>query len=101
MQQPDQDQSWSNRLMSGAKSLVTVRPVGNVQGDGVDAIAARMENKVRNGDLPGAVAEWNTLPDAAKSASAAFKQSLDARIRVEDMVSDALSKAIAGAGKQS
>ena len=29
------------------------------------------------------------------------KQSLDARIRVEDMVSDALSKAIAGAGKQS
>jgi hypothetical protein len=99
-QQQDQDQSWSNRLMSSAQSLVTVRPVGDVKGDGIDAIAARFENKVKNGDLPGAVNEWNTLPDEAKSASAAFKQSLDARIRVEDLVGDALSKAIAGAGKQ-
>ncbi|KAA0698976.1 hypothetical protein DTW90_13080 [Neorhizobium sp. P12A] len=100
-EQAEPDESWSNRLMSSAKSLVTVRPVGDVQGDGVDAIAARFENKVKNGDLPGAVNEWNTLPDAAKSASAAFKQSLDARIRVEDLVGEALSKAIAGAGKQS
>ncbi|NLS16960.1 hypothetical protein HGP16_10350 [Rhizobium sp. P40RR-XXII] len=99
-QTDDPNQSWSSRLMSGAKSLVQVRPVGNVPGDGIDAIAARFEDKVRNGDLPGAVTEWNSLPDAAKSASAAFKQSLEARIRVEDLVSDALSKAIANTGKQ-
>jgi len=99
-QTDDPNQSWSSRLMSGAKSLVQVRPVGNVPGDSVDAIAARFEDKVRNGDLPGAVTEWNNLPDAAKSASAAFKQSLEARIRVEDLVSDALSKAIANTGKQ-
>lgn len=96
----DPNQSWSDRLMSGAKSLVQVRPVGNVPGDGVDAITARFEDKVKNGDLPGAVNEWNNLPETAKSASAAFKQSLEARIRVEDLVSDALSKAIANTGKQ-
>ncbi|NLR99162.1 hypothetical protein HGP17_20270 [Rhizobium sp. P38BS-XIX] len=99
-QNDNPNQSWSDRLMSGAKSLVQVRPVGNVPGDGVDAIAARFEDKVKNGDLPGAVTEWNSLPEAAKSASAAFKQSLEARIRVEDLVSDALSKAIANTGKQ-
>ena len=99
-QTDDPNQSWSSRLVSGAKSLVQVRPVGNVPGDSIDAIAARFEDKVRNGDLPGAVTEWNSLPDAAKSASAAFKQSLEARIRVEDLVSDALSKAIAYTGKQ-
>lgn len=99
-QTDDPNQSWSSRLMAGAKSLVQVRPVGNVPGDSIDAIAARFEDKVRNGDLPGAVTEWNGLPDAAKSASAAFKQSLEARIRVEDLVSDALSKAIANTGKQ-
>ena len=99
-QTDDPNQSWSSRLMSGAKSLVQVRPVGNVPGDSIDAIAARFEDKVRNGDLPGAVTEWNSLPDAAKTASAAFKQSLEARIRVEDLVSDALSKAIANTGKQ-
>ncbi len=99
-QADDPNQSWSSRLVSGAKSLVQVRPVGNVPGDSLDAIAARFEDKVKNGDLPGAVTEWNSLPDAAKSASAAFKQSLEARIRVEDLVSDALSKAIANTGKQ-
>ncbi len=98
---PQADESWTERLMSGAKSLVKVRPVGNVEGTSVEAIAARFEDKVKNGDLPGAVTEWNSLPEAARSTSAAFKQSLDARIRVEDLVGDALSKAIADTGKQS
>jgi hypothetical protein len=100
-QQPQEDKSWSDRLMASAKSLVKVRPVGNVEGAGVDAIAARFEDKVKNGDLPGAVTEWNALPPAGKAASAAFKQSVEARIRVEDLVGETLSKAIAGAGKQS
>jgi hypothetical protein len=100
-QQPPDSQSWSDRLMASAKSLVKVRPVGNVEGDSVDAITARFEDKVKNGDLPGAVTEWNALPPAGKAASAAFKQSVEARIRVEDLVGEALSKAIAGAGKQS
>jgi hypothetical protein len=100
-QQPNEGQSWSERLMASAKSLVKVRPVGNVEGDSVEAIAARFEDKVKNGDLPGAVTEWNSLPPAGKAASAAFKQSVEARIRVEDLVGEALSKAIAGAGKQS
>lgn len=97
---PSPDQSWSDRLMSSAKSLVSVRPVGNIEGESVEAIAARMEDKVKNGDLPGAANEWNDLPPAAKQASAAFKQSLEARIRVEDLVSGALSKAVSGAGKE-
>jgi hypothetical protein len=100
-QPPATDEGWSDRLMASAKSLVTVRPVGNIQGDSVEAISARFEDKIRNGDLPGAITEWNALPDAGKSASAAFKQSVEARIKVEDLVGETLSKAIAGAGKQS
>ncbi|MBB3966898.1 COG4223 family protein [Rhizobium metallidurans] len=97
---PDPNESWSDRLMAGAKSLVKVRPVGNIEGDSVEAIAARMEDKVKNGDLPGAANEWTTLPVDAKQASAAFKQSLDARIRVEELVGSALSKAVSGTGKE-
>ncbi|MBY3065014.1 hypothetical protein HFO74_16530 [Rhizobium laguerreae] len=98
--QPDSNQSWSDRLMSSAKSLVSVRPVGNIEGESVEAIAARMEEKVKNGDLPGASAEWNSLPALGKQASAAFKQSLEARIRVEELVGGALSKAVSGTGKE-
>ncbi|MBO9125994.1 MULTISPECIES: COG4223 family protein [unclassified Rhizobium] len=96
----DPNESWSDRLMAGAKSLVSVRPVGNIEGESVEAIAARMEDKVKNGDLPGAANEWTTLPTDAKQASAAFKQSLDARIRVEELVGSALSKAVSGTGKE-
>lgn len=98
--QPDPNQDWTERLMASAESLVKVRPVGNIEGDSVEAIAARIEDKVKNGDLQGAVAEWGDLPEAGKTASAAFKQSLEARIRVEDLVGGALSKAVAGAGRQ-
>ncbi|WP_222334680.1 COG4223 family protein [Rhizobium leguminosarum] len=98
--QPDPNQSWSDRLMSSAKSLVSVRPVGNIEGESVEAIAARMEEKVKSGDLPGASAEWNSLPASGKQASAAFKQSLEARIRVEELVGGALSKAVSGTGKE-
>ncbi|MBA1346579.1 COG4223 family protein [Rhizobium sp. WYCCWR 11146] len=98
--QPDPNQSWSDRLMSSAKSLVSVRPVGNIEGESVEAIAARMEEKVKSGDLPGASAEWNSLPALGKQASAAFKQSLEARIRVEELVGGALSKAVSGTGKE-
>lgn len=98
--QTDSNQSWSDRLMASAKSLVKVRPVGNVEGESVEAIAARMEDKVKNGDLQGAASEWANLPAQAKQASAAFKQSLEARIRVEDLVGSALSKAVSNAGKE-
>ncbi|MBX5182995.1 COG4223 family protein [Rhizobium sp. NZLR5] len=98
--QPDPNESWSDRLMSSAKSLVSVRPVGNIQGESVEAIAARLEDKAKSGDLPGASAEWNNLPAPGKQASTAFKQSLDARIRVEELVGGALSKAVSGTGKE-
>ncbi|CDM59571.1 MULTISPECIES: COG4223 family protein [Rhizobium] len=98
--QADPNQSWSDRLMASAKSLVKVRPVGNIEGESVEAIAARIEDKVKNGDLQGAATEWIDLPAQAKQASAAFKQSLEARIRVEDLVGSALSKAVSNAGKE-
>lgn len=98
--QADPSQSWSERLMASAKTLVKVRPVGNIEGESVEAIAARMEDKVKNGDLQGATSEWIDLPAQAKQASAAFRQSLEARIRVEDLVGSALSKAVSNAGKE-
>jgi hypothetical protein len=98
--QANPNQSWSDRLMASARSLVTIRPVGNIEGESVEAIAARMEDKVKNGDLQGAASEWADLPAQAKQASAAFKQSLEARIRVEDLVGSALSNAVSSAGKE-
>ena len=83
---PLADQSMTDRLLASARSLVSVRPVGNVEGNDAGAIVARMEDKLKNGDLKGASLEWDGLPDEGKKASAAFKTELDTRIKVDEIV---------------
>jgi hypothetical protein len=96
--QPTAGESITDRLLTSAMRVVKVRPVGEVEGETPEAILARMEERVKNGDLKAAVAEWNTLPDAAKQASSDFKAALDARIAVEDLMNATLTRAMASAG---
>ncbi|WP_429931289.1 COG4223 family protein [Agrobacterium vitis] len=93
---PAESANIGERLWASAMSVVKVRPVGNVEGDSASAIVARIEDKIRNGDLKGAAAEWDSLPEAGRTVSAEFKKALDARITVENQVSDALARAVAG-----
>ncbi len=94
--QPDPNQSFAARLFSSALSVVKVRQVGHVEGSTPDAVIARIEDSVRNGDLAGAAREWNALPDPAKAAGDTFKRKLDARVQVEDLVNGTLTRAVAG-----
>jgi hypothetical protein len=93
---PDPNQGIAGRLLSSALSVVKVRRVGEVEGDTAEAIVARMEQSLQNGDLTGALREWKTLPEPAKAASSDYSQKLDARMKVEDLVGGTLSRALAG-----
>lgn len=90
----DPNQSLADRLMSSAFSAIQVRPVGEVEGEGPDAVVARIEARITNGDLAAAAAEWEKLPAPARTAAQAYRTSLDARIRVEQLVGTALNKAV-------
>lgn len=94
LNQPDPNLGIMDRLTQSAMSLVRVRPVGNVAGDTPEAIIARIEDKLRNGDLKGAALEWDALPAEAKATGDAFKKSLDARVQVEDLVGSAVTRAL-------
>ncbi|WP_421594645.1 COG4223 family protein, partial [Shinella sp. M27] len=72
--QPDGDQGIFNRLMSSATSAIRVRPVGSIEGDTPEAVVARIENKLQNGDFKGAQIEWQTLPEAGQAAAAEYKR---------------------------
>ena len=85
LNQPVQGESMTDRLMASARSLISVRPVGNVTGTDWGAILARMEDKLTNGDIKGAALEWDGLPDGAKAASKDFKAELDARATADDL----------------
>lgn len=94
--QPNPDEGLASRLYSSALSVVKIRKVGDVTGNTPEDIVARFEDRLRSGDFAAAAREWETLPDAAKTASQSFKQELDARIEVENLVGGALTRAITG-----
>ena len=98
--QPEGDQGIFNRLMASAASAIRVRPVGRIEGDTPEAIVARIENKLQNGDFKGAAIEWQALPEKGKAAAADYKNKLDARVRVEELVGATVSGAMTNAARQ-
>ncbi len=92
--QPPPDTGIFNRLVDSAKGLVNVRPVGDVEGDSVPAIVARIENDLKLGKLSQAEKEWQSLPAEAKTVSAKFQSALSARIKADELVSETLSGAL-------
>ncbi|PPJ45292.1 hypothetical protein C0075_05890 [Rhizobium sp. KAs_5_22] len=94
--QPDPNEGIGQRLLSSALSVVKVRPVGNVEGATPEAILARMEDKLQNGDLKGAALEWESLPEAGKAVSTDYVSMLKTRIDIEALVGDALAAVVSG-----
>lgn len=98
LHQPAEGEGIASRLLSSAMRVVTVRPVGDVAGETPEAVVARLEERVKTGNLKAAVSEWSALPDAAKQASQDFKKALDARIEVDDLASGTLTRAMTSTG---
>ncbi len=96
--QPDPNEGIFDRLVSSAMSGIRVRPVGSVEGETPEAVIARIEDKLNNGDLKGAALEWDGLPDAAKPVGDAFKAKLDQRLRVEAAIDAAVAATMAKPG---
>lgn len=90
----DPDAGVVDRLWASAMGLVQVRPVGMVEGDGVPEIAARLDAAVGQGDYERAIAEFETLPEAAKAAGAAFIARLRARHDADRLIDQALAAAL-------
>jgi len=90
----DPNAGFLDRLMSSAQSLVQVRPVGMVEGEGAPAIVARMEVELHKGDYAAAIAEFDKLPASAKTAGAEFIAKVKARHAADGLVDTILSSAL-------
>ena len=88
-----------DRLMSSALSVVTVRPTGEVEGDYPKAIIARMEARLTEGDFEAALAEWEKLPETARSVSDDYAADIRSRLEADRIVTDALSAASSAIGE--
>ena len=94
---PPANAGFFERLLSSAESLVAVRPIGAVEGPGVPETVARMEVALQAGDLAKAIAEFDTLPEPAKAAGAAFADKIRARLTVEQLADQAIAAAMQAA----
>lgn len=90
----DPNAGFWERLVDSVTGLVTVRPIGEVPGEGVPERAARMEAALKRGDLVAALAEYDAMPEAAKAAGAELADKLRTRLSAEQLVEKALSEAL-------
>jgi hypothetical protein len=79
------DGVWQ-KLLSNAKKLVTLRRTGEIAGDDTDAVLARMEERVKRGDLSAALAEAKGLQGAAAEAAAPWVKDTTARVTTTDLL---------------
>lgn len=93
--------TWWERLAGRVTSLVTIRPTGEAQGMSTEAVLARMEARLDEGDLAAAVAEGEHLRGPAADAAAEWLADARARVAAERALAelrDRLTAAIAAVG---
>ena len=98
-------EGWMDQTLRRLTAVVTVRRTGEVSGPGTEAILARAESRLGEGDLIAAVAELSALTEAPAAAVADWLESARARLDVEAALADleayAVSRvAIIGASDQ-
>lgn len=90
----DTQAGFFDRLMTSAESLVTVRPIGAVEGTGIPETAARMEFAVKAGNLEKALAEYDSLPETVRTAGSTFAEKMRKRLEVKKLVDQAIADAM-------
>lgn len=88
--------NWLDRLADNARSLVSIRPSGPIEGPGPVAVLSRMRAAVEASQWPRALEERKSLPAAALAASSQWAASVQARIDL-DRMSEALASSEAAA----
>ena len=77
------DGSVLGQLLSNARTIVRVRRTGDVAGETSEAILARIEQRVKKGDMPGALREAKSLKGAAAKAFQTWQGQLAARLELD------------------
>jgi len=77
------DSTLLERLASNAQSVVRVRKIGPIDGNGTGAVLSRMEDAARNGNLKMAVDEAGQLDGAAAESVKSWLEQARARIALD------------------
>ncbi len=90
--------SWWDTLQQKAERLVSVRPVGEAQGESPKAVLARAEARTQRNDFAGALAEFAKLPAPVQEAGKAFAEGATARLAAEKALKTLSDQSLAQLG---
>lgn len=85
---------FGKKLWAQARSLVVMRPTGNVTGNTAGAIAARMEVAINNGDYGRALNEWRGLSPQAQAVSRDFITTLESRTAIDKLLAQLVTTSL-------
>jgi len=80
---PGDKAGLGDRIVYELSRIVTLRRVGDVSGDGVDALLARAEMQVDDGDLDRALRTLDRLPPTAREAMALWRARAERRAEID------------------
>ncbi len=93
------DANWSDRLLSGAKSLVRIRRTDqDPKADGVEAIVARIEAALKNGRLIAVTQEAQKLSPKAREPAQQWLDEVAARAAIDRAIAELESQLKASLG---
>ncbi len=84
------------KLVGTAKSLIRVRRVGDIEGDSREAIIARLETRVKAGNMAAALSEAKKLDGAFARAAASWVGLVEERVKVIEFINDLRNEVISG-----
>lgn len=84
---PAQGSGFFARAAHALAAVFTIRRVDHARGDSPDAILARAEALIADGDLEAALAELDRLPAGGKETLAAWRAKAERRLEIDERVS--------------
>ncbi len=81
-----QADAWWQKLWANIRALVTIRRTGDLQGDTTEAIIARTEMRMEEGQLTAASQEIHKLTGPGATAAATWLIELDAKVQLDALI---------------
>lgn len=90
-----EDLSVKERAMTRLNNLVRIRKRGEISGDSTEAVVARAQHLLEQGDVKGAMAELEKLDGASKDAAQGWMDQANGRVTADTVAKEISQKILA------
>jgi len=91
---PEPGAGWFANAVHALSAIITVRRIDRTTGNGPDALLARAEVQLDDGDLEGAIKSLDGLPPQARQAMADWRRGLERRTEIDRRIGAVRARAL-------